>query len=68
MNVEVTTAAEAAPHWFKSSYSGAEGGQCLEVAARPNAVWVRDSKHVTGPVLTLTPGGWSAFVAHAAGR
>ncbi|SCE34447.1 protein of unknown function [Streptomyces sp. PpalLS-921] len=68
MNVEVTTAATGAPHWFKSSHSGAEGGDCLEVAAQSEVVLVRDSKHVTGPVLSLTPGGWSAFVAYAAGR
>ncbi|AWL41503.1 MULTISPECIES: DUF397 domain-containing protein [unclassified Streptomyces] len=64
----MTTSAEAAPRWFKSGHSGAEGGDCLEVATRPGVVLVRDSKHVTGPVLTLTPGGWSAFVAYAAGR
>ncbi|WP_148640351.1 DUF397 domain-containing protein, partial [Streptomyces azureus] len=23
--------------WFKSSYSGSEGGQCLEVATHPTA-------------------------------
>ncbi|WP_406407905.1 DUF397 domain-containing protein [Streptomyces halstedii] len=60
----MTTSAAGAPHWFKSSYSGAEGGQCLEVAAQPEAVLVRDSKNPTGPMLTLTQHGWSAFVAH----
>ncbi|WP_031091040.1 DUF397 domain-containing protein [Streptomyces sp. NRRL WC-3549] len=64
----MTTSAAEAPHWSKSSYSGAEGGDCLEVAAQPGAVLVRDSEHVTGPVLSLTPGGWSAFVAYASGR
>ncbi|MDI1454162.1 DUF397 domain-containing protein, partial [Streptomyces sp. ATE26] len=24
--------------WFRSSYSGSEGGNCLEVAAAPTAV------------------------------
>ncbi|WP_406407903.1 DUF397 domain-containing protein [Streptomyces halstedii] len=68
MNVEETTSATGAAHWFKSSHSGAEGGDCLEVAAQPGVVLVRDSKHVTGPVLSLTPGGWSTFVDYAAGR
>ncbi|MEU6097658.1 DUF397 domain-containing protein [Streptomyces sp. NPDC047079] len=52
--------------WFKSSYSGAEGGQCVEVAAAHNAVLVRDSKHSAGPVLALEPKAWSAFVEQAA--
>ncbi|MBB1262447.1 DUF397 domain-containing protein, partial [Streptomyces alkaliterrae] len=44
------------PRWFKSSYSN-NGGQCVEVAANLAAsrgvVPVRDSKHPTGPALTL---------------
>ncbi|MFD6992830.1 DUF397 domain-containing protein [Streptomyces sp. NPDC059943] len=49
--------------WFKSSYSGSEGGECLEVAAHPAAVHVRDSKVSDGPVLTLAPAAWAAFTA-----
>ncbi|MEU6275978.1 DUF397 domain-containing protein [Streptomyces populi] len=52
--------------WFKSSYSGAEGGECVEVAAVPEAVLVRDSKHATGPVLAVGADAWSAFVEQAA--
>ncbi|MFF4760855.1 DUF397 domain-containing protein [Streptomyces sp. NPDC001292] len=52
--------------WFKSSYSGAEGGQCVEVAAAPNAVLVRDSKDSAGPVLSLGPKAWAEFVEQAA--
>ncbi|MFJ2625066.1 DUF397 domain-containing protein [Streptomyces sp. NPDC087532] len=66
MNVEETTDSATALRWFKSSYSGAEGGQCLEVATRPGVVHVRDSKDRTGPVLSLTARGWSAFVEFAA--
>ncbi|MFI6729750.1 DUF397 domain-containing protein [Streptomyces sp. R-74717] len=66
MNVEETTDSPAALRWFKSSYSGAEGGDCLEVATRPGVVHVRDSKDLTGPVLSLTARGWSAFVEFAA--
>lgn len=49
--------------WFKSSYSGSEGGACLEVAVSPTAVHVRDSKHTHdgGPALQLTPSTWAAF-------
>jgi hypothetical protein len=54
--------------WFKSSYSGAEGGQCIEVAAASDAVWVRDSKHTGGPVLAVGAEAWAGFVALAASR
>ncbi|RSS53540.1 DUF397 domain-containing protein [Streptomyces sp. WAC06614] len=45
--------------WFKSSYSGQEGGECVEVATRPEAVHVRDSKLTAGPELRLAPQAWS---------
>ncbi|MFH9888619.1 DUF397 domain-containing protein [Streptomyces luteogriseus] len=48
--------------WFKSSYSGTEGGQCVEVAAATTAVHVRDSKDATGPVLTVSREAWAGFV------
>ena len=48
--------------WFKSSYSGAEGGDCVEVAAATTAVHVRDSKDATGPVLTVSREAWAGFV------
>lgn len=50
--------------WRKSSYSGSNGGDCVEVAAtRPTgAVPVRDSKNPSGPVLTVGVGAWQAFV------
>jgi hypothetical protein len=49
--------------WFKSSYSGSEGGNCVEIATEPTAVHIRDSKNPTGPHLTVTPAAWSAFTA-----
>ena len=48
--------------WFKSSYSGAGGGNCVEVAGRQDAVLVRDSKDVSRPHLTATPAAWSTFL------
>ncbi|GHD21698.1 hypothetical protein GCM10010313_55600 [Streptomyces violarus] len=48
--------------WFKSSYSGTEGGDCVEVAAATTAVHVRDSKDTTGPVLTVSREAWAGFV------
>lgn len=52
--------------WFTSSYSGNEGGECVEVAPCPHAIHVRDTKARSGPQMTLTPAAWSAFVGYAA--
>ncbi|MFF2523783.1 DUF397 domain-containing protein [Streptomyces liangshanensis] len=45
--------------WVKSTYSGGEGGNCIEwsptYAATHNLIPVRDSKNPTGPVLNLLP-------------
>lgn len=50
--------------WRKSSYSGSENGQCVEVAdGFPSLVPVRDSKDPHGPALIFGDAGWSAFVA-----
>ncbi|MYQ55588.1 MULTISPECIES: DUF397 domain-containing protein [unclassified Streptomyces] len=51
--------------WFKSSYSSDQGGNCVEVAAHPAAVHIRDSKTADGPVLTVRPAAWTAFVSTA---
>ncbi|MEU3658733.1 DUF397 domain-containing protein [Streptomyces sp. NPDC032940] len=48
--------------WRKSSYSGDQGGQCVEVAELPSTIAVRDSKNPTGPALALAPGAFSAFL------
>ncbi|WP_326643459.1 DUF397 domain-containing protein [Streptosporangium sp. NBC_01755] len=50
--------------WRKSSLSGDNGAQCVEVAANlPGAVAVRDSKDPDGAKLLFTPAGWRAFVS-----
>ncbi|CAM5523906.1 DUF397 domain-containing protein [Streptomyces parvulus] len=51
--------------WFKSSYSGSQGDDCVEVAAHPSTVHVRDTKDRRGPQLVLSPAAWRDFVAHA---
>ncbi|MET9130686.1 DUF397 domain-containing protein [Streptomyces antibioticus] len=55
--------------WFKSSYSsGNDGESCVEVAASPGAIHVRDSKHRdASPRLALAPDAWTDFVAYASG-
>ncbi|MBT2409095.1 DUF397 domain-containing protein [Streptomyces sp. ISL-12] len=51
--------------WFKSSYSsGPEGDSCVEIAAAPGAVHVRDSKYIQGPRLALAPSAWADFVPY----
>ncbi|GAA0582642.1 DUF397 domain-containing protein [Actinomadura livida] len=40
--------------WRKSSYTGSNGGNCVELADAAGAVAVRDSKDPDGPVLLLT--------------
>ncbi|MER7397558.1 DUF397 domain-containing protein [Streptomyces sp. NPDC000151] len=56
----------AALKWFKSSYSGSEGGACVEVATTPTTIHIRDSKDPDGPQLAVTPEAWAAFAAFAA--
>jgi len=48
--------------WRKSSYSGSNGGNCVEVAALPgNVLAVRDSKNPDGPALTFSRAEWRTF-------
>ncbi|MCX4628961.1 DUF397 domain-containing protein [Streptomyces sp. NBC_01443] len=54
------------PDWFKSSYSDSgDINDCVEVAATPGMVLVRDSKVLDGPQLALTPQAWAGFVSYA---
>ncbi len=48
--------------WRKSSYSGPNGGECVEVATA-GAVLVRDTTDPSGPVLTFTADAWRAYTA-----
>ncbi|MEV7005535.1 DUF397 domain-containing protein [Streptosporangium sp. NPDC051022] len=49
--------------WVKSSLSGANEGNCVEVARLAQGrVGVRDSKDRSGPALVFAPGEWAAFV------
>ncbi|WP_326689638.1 MULTISPECIES: DUF397 domain-containing protein [unclassified Streptomyces] len=52
--------------WFKSSYSGPDGGDCVEVAHTTGAVHVRDSKEQRGPVLSVPPRQWATFIESVA--
>lgn len=49
--------------WRKSSYSGPNGGDCIEIADNyPGVVPVRDSKVPDGPALVFGTSAWSAFI------
>ncbi|WP_221349187.1 DUF397 domain-containing protein [Streptomyces beigongshangae] len=65
MNSSESPAVEPGLAWRKSSYSGAEGGQCVEVAAGTEAVHVRDSKSAAGPVIRVSHEAWAGFVGNS---
>lgn len=51
--------------WRKSSLSGNNGGDCVEVAelkGDAKVVAVRDSKDPDGPKLFFTPAEWDTFL------
>ncbi|MCX5381846.1 DUF397 domain-containing protein [Streptomyces sp. NBC_00083] len=53
--------------WFKSSYSSSsDGNDCVEVAATPCTIHIRDSKNPEGARLGVTSATWTSFVAYAA--
>ncbi|MFJ6466004.1 DUF397 domain-containing protein [Streptomyces sp. NPDC091387] len=51
--------------WFKSSYSGSGGDNCIEVALHTNGVHVRDSKDTARPPFTVSPTAWADFTTYA---
>jgi hypothetical protein len=53
----------ARAQWHKSSFSGGNGGGCVEVASNlPGIVAVRDSKDPDGTALAFSPADWDAFM------
>ncbi|MDQ0931463.1 DUF397 domain-containing protein [Streptomyces turgidiscabies] len=55
--------------WIKSSYSGSDQSQCVEIAhVKPTLgrVAVRDSKNSEGPALLITPSAFAQFTRNAA--
>ncbi|MEU3444163.1 DUF397 domain-containing protein [Streptomyces griseoincarnatus] len=51
--------------WRKSTYSDGAGNNCIEAAAFPSVVGVRDSKFPEGAALVFPRSSWSAFVSAA---
>jgi hypothetical protein len=57
-------------NWRKSSFSGDNGGNCVEVAkingsGHASLIALRDSKDPDGPKLLFTPHEWDAFLSGA---
>ena len=51
-------------NWHTSSYSGGNGGQCVEVAVDlPGVVVVRDSKARQEGTLIFSRTAWAGFVS-----
>lgn len=49
--------------WRKSTRSGDNGGNCVEVATNlSEVVAARDSKDSAGPLLTFTAQAWAGFI------
>lgn len=51
--------------WRKSTRSGPNCDNCVEVAFVDGVVAVRDSKDPDGAVLIFTPAEWDAFIGGA---
>lgn len=50
-------------NWRKSSFSGGQGGNCVEVAELPDGgTAVRHSKSPAEPVIAYTAAEWDAFL------
>lgn len=49
--------------WRKSSRSGPNDSNCVEMAELSESVGVRDSKDPAGPVLLFSPYSWTSFTA-----
>ena len=47
--------------WRTSSYTGANGGNCVEVGHAGPLIAVRDTKDRPGPVLAVTTAAWRHF-------
>jgi hypothetical protein len=54
--------------WRVSSYSGSQGGNCVEVAGSGSRVLVRDTKDHAGPVLQVSAEAWRELVARVKER
>jgi len=52
-------------NWRKATYSGDNGGNCVEVASASGLVMIRDTTNRDGVTLSATPAAWRRLVATA---
>jgi hypothetical protein len=50
-------------NWRKSTYSGGNGGDCVEVGTAGTGVVVRDTADRAGAVLAVSAGAWRRLAA-----
>jgi hypothetical protein len=51
------------PRWRKSTYSGSNGGGCVEAGHGARVILVRDTTNRDGGTLAFTTASWKAFTA-----
>ena len=49
--------------WRKSTYSDANGGNCVETASSDSVVLIRDTTDRDGGTLAFAADAWQAFLA-----
>ena len=49
--------------WRKSSFSGANGGACVETASNDGVILVRDTANRDGTTLSVPADAWQTFTA-----
>jgi hypothetical protein len=52
-------------NWRKATYSGDNGGECIEVASASGLVMVRDTTNRDGITLSITPAAWRRLLTAA---
>ncbi|MFG1808781.1 DUF397 domain-containing protein [Streptomyces sp. NPDC049040] len=65
MSLKPSAGGSSAPEWTKSSYSGSNNNDCVEVAASSGAILVRDSKDPEGARFSFSTEAWASFLAYA---
>ncbi|MBO8192842.1 DUF397 domain-containing protein [Streptomyces oryzae] len=68
MTLKLPTEDGSVLEWIKSSYSSNDSPDCVEVAATPGSIHIRDSKNKPGPQLAVAPTAWADFISYAATR
>jgi Domain of unknown function (DUF397) len=49
------------PAWRVATYTGASGGNCIEVGDADRAILIRDSKDRAGETLKFSAATWQSF-------